>query len=446
MIILYFILSIYRLSAQIISRTKKEDRTKEYSVVAAAAYRAGEKIKDERTGKTHDYRNKTGVDGTVILAPLDAPDWVFDRTRLFNKVESTEKRIDSQLAREIQLAIPRELSEQAKTELVIDFVKDQFVSRGMVADVAFHQLNSHQPHAHVLLTMRELKPDGFGYKVRDWNGTNLLNHWRAKWANHANRALAKEGIAERIDHRTLEAQGKERIPQSKNRAVLELEKRGTRQGIEAEAGELYQKLKKQYGDKFRLGKADWVVSRIMLGRGHSPELVTKALSKVRPDAKPEYLKRTVQRAAKQPQQERPYQHLSKENKLKKLASGLKRLVKEHKERAFMRRVHFLYATHKISKKTYQKVLETNQKWQLGQERYRNFQKFQKYSHWLYHTGRMSYQTYCKINRQKQVPKTRFGAYALYATYKMSKRELNYQLKQLEKQEKERKRASLERER
>ena len=439
-------MTIYRFSAQIISRTKKDCRTKEYSVVAAAAYRAGEKIKDERTGKTHDYKNKTGVDGTVILAPPDAPDWVFNRPRLWNTVEFTEKRIDSQLAREIQLAIPCGLSEQAKKELVINFVKEQFVSQRMVADVAFHKLNSHNPHAHVLLTQRELEPNGFGYKVREWNETKLLYHWRATWANHANRALAQEGIAERIDHRTLEAQGKERIPQSKNRAVLELEKRGTRQGIEAEAGELYQKLKKQYGDKFRLGKADWVVSRIMLGRGHSTERVTKALSRVRPDAKPEYLKRTVQRAAKQPQQERqrPYQHLSKENKLSKLVSGLRQLVREHKERTFMRQVHLLYATHKISKKTYKKVLETNQKWRIRQER---FSQFKRYSHWLYATGRMSQKTYRRIRREKQLPQTRLGAYALYATYKTSKRELTYQLTQIERQKKEKKRApTFERER
>ncbi len=223
-------MAIYHYSVSIIGRSSGR------CAPAAAAYRAGEKISDHRTGQTFDYTRKKGVDATVILAPESAPNWVNNREQLWNEVERVERRKDSQLAREIDVAIPSELSHSQKQELVKAFVTNQFVSQGMVADVAFHHLDSHNPHAHILLTMREISPNGFGKKNRDWNRKDLLKEQRSSWELIANRALERAGHSEKIDHRTLEEQGINRIPQIHLGAdVAAMMKRG----IATERGEEY---------------------------------------------------------------------------------------------------------------------------------------------------------------------------------------------------------------
>ena len=202
-------MAIYHLSAQIISR--KEGR----SAVAAAAYRAGENLYDERVGKAFDYTRKQGVEYSEILAPPEAPSWVHDRQSLWNAVERVEKREDAQLAREIEIGLPRELSKDQQVNLLREFVKTTFVSQGMVADVALHLDNEKNPHAHVMLTTRGISPDGFGQKRRDWNARTELLEWREGWANMANQHLAQAGHDIRIDHRTLEAQGIDLVPGQK---------------------------------------------------------------------------------------------------------------------------------------------------------------------------------------------------------------------------------------
>ncbi len=201
-------MAIYHYSVGIISRSKGRSAT------AAAAYRAAERIEDLRTGEIHDYRKKKGVDEKFILAPISAPDWVYNREKLWNEVELGEWRKDSQLSREINVAIPVELSKQEQVELVREFVQEQFVDEGMIADVAFHNLASHNPHAHIMLTMREIDKDGFSKKKQTaWNRRELLEKQREAWAEIANRALEKAEVDEKIDHRTLEEQGINRIPQ-----------------------------------------------------------------------------------------------------------------------------------------------------------------------------------------------------------------------------------------
>jgi len=199
-------MAIYHLSAQIISR--KEGR----SAVAAAAYRAGENLYDERVGKVFDYTRKQGVEYSEILAPPEAPSWVHDRQSLWNAIERAEKRKDAQLAREIEIGLPRELSKDQQVNLLREFVKTTFVSHGMVADVALHLDNEKNPHAHVMLTTRGISSDGFGQKRRDWNARTELLEWREGWANLANQHLAQAGHDIRIDHRTLEAQGIDLVP------------------------------------------------------------------------------------------------------------------------------------------------------------------------------------------------------------------------------------------
>jgi hypothetical protein len=202
-------MAIYHLNAQIISRSHGK------SVVAAAAYRSGGKLKDDRLGETFDYTKKSGVDATIILAPDNAPDWVYNRERLWNIVEAVERRKDSQLAREFNIALPRELNRTQMQELALGYVQEQFVARGMVADVAFHHLDSPNPHFHVLLTMRPITREGFGKKNRAWDTRELLIEQREAWANHVNQALESVGyVEEKIDYRTLVAQGiTERIAQ-----------------------------------------------------------------------------------------------------------------------------------------------------------------------------------------------------------------------------------------
>ncbi len=201
-------MAIYHFSVNIISRSSGRSAT------AAAAYRAGEKIVDIRTGEIHDYTRKRGVDHNFILAPNSAPDWVHNREKLWNAVEKVERRKDSQLAREINVALPTELNKAQQLELVQEFVTAQFVSQGMVADLAFHDLNSHNPHAHIMLTMREIDEHGFSPKKnRDWNRKELLEKQRQAWAISTNYALELAGVNQTIDHRSLEEQGVDRIPQ-----------------------------------------------------------------------------------------------------------------------------------------------------------------------------------------------------------------------------------------
>ncbi len=114
-----------------------------------------------------------GVVHSEIMAPENAPDWMCDRDQLWNAVEAVEKRRDAQLAREIEVALPRELDRGERLELLRGFVQREFVDRGMIADVAVHEGKARdgqgQPHAHVMLTMRELTGEGFGKKDRSWN-------------------------------------------------------------------------------------------------------------------------------------------------------------------------------------------------------------------------------------------------------------------------------------
>lgn len=188
------------------------------SVVAAAAYRSGTRLLDERTGETHDYTRKR-VEHAEILAPAGAPAWVYDRERLWNAVEQAEKRKDAQLAREVEVALPRELGPEARLALARDFVRAEFVSRGMITDLAIHDTKARdgerQPHAHILLTLRSLEDGGFGKKAREWNDVKFLETWREKWAQTVNQALERAGDAARVDHRTLAAQGIDREPEPK---------------------------------------------------------------------------------------------------------------------------------------------------------------------------------------------------------------------------------------
>ena len=202
-------MAIYHLRATMISRSQGRSAT------AASAYRVAERIEDRRTGLTFDYAARGGVDHTEILAPDHAPDWVRDRSELWNRVEEAETRKNSQVAREVRVALPDELTHAQRVALVRDYAQAQFVDRGMVADIALHapgrEGDERNHHAHILLTTREVDADGFTTKNRDWNKVEVLEGWREAWARDSNAALERAGIEDRVDHRTLVAQRDEAL-------------------------------------------------------------------------------------------------------------------------------------------------------------------------------------------------------------------------------------------
>jgi ATP-dependent exoDNAse (exonuclease V) alpha subunit len=187
------------------------------SVVASASYRSGEKLHDARADKTFDYTRKEDVRHKEILAPPDAPAWVTDRETLWNQVEAGEKRKDAQLARDIIAALPRELDTDQQIALVREFVLENFVAEGMIADIAIHEKEASDggsnPHAHIMLTMREVDAEGFGKKNRDWNRPDRVSAWRASWETLTNHFLEVAGCAERLSLESYAAQGIDQTPQ-----------------------------------------------------------------------------------------------------------------------------------------------------------------------------------------------------------------------------------------
>ena len=215
--------------------------------MAAAAYRSGEKLVNEWDGMTHDYTRKGGVVHTEIMLPSHAPPEFQDRSTLWNSVEQIEKSSTAQLAREIEVALPIELSRAEQLALVRSFVKDNFVDAGMCADFAIHDKGTGNPHAHIMLTIRPIKENGkWGAKCRkvydldgkggwkshredttDWNQRGNAEKWRAAWAAYTNRALEAAGRPERIDHRSYKRQGVDKIPTvHMGPAASQMERRG----------------------------------------------------------------------------------------------------------------------------------------------------------------------------------------------------------------------------
>ena len=199
-------MAIYHFHAKMVRRNLGQ------SAVAAAAYRSGSRLYEESTGITHDYTHKRGVEHSEIFAPEDAPAWVFDRHTLWNTIEASEKRNDAQVAREIEVGLPIELEDREQVALLRDFVQREFVAKGMVADIGIHRDNPQNPHSHILLSTRDLTPEGFGPKNRSWNATSQLLQWRRGWAEVTNEHLIEAGLGVRIDHRSYREQKLDLIP------------------------------------------------------------------------------------------------------------------------------------------------------------------------------------------------------------------------------------------
>jgi len=256
-------MAIYHFTVKTFSRAKGRN------AIAAAAYRHGQKFLDEKTGRCFHFTNKKDVEYSELLIPENAPEWVKDLAKLdsheasqklWNAVEAFEKRKDAQTAREVEFSLPHELTSEQRLDLAREFIRDNFTSKGMIADFVIHnhfdgEEKIEKPHVHVMLTMRELTDKryglmeklksyiglsvtsslssslsseiAFGEKVREWNSKNLVREWRKNWADSANHHLSKAGLDVRIDHRSYKEQGIEFEPQPKlGKSVHEMSRRG----------------------------------------------------------------------------------------------------------------------------------------------------------------------------------------------------------------------------
>ena len=207
-------MAIYHLSVKPVQRSQGRTAT------AAAAYRAGCKIVDERTGEIHDYQRRGGVVSAEVFAPKDAPAWASDRTKLWNAAEQAETRKDGTPAREYEVALPAELTEDERRMLVAMFCHEMASEEGCAVDAAIHAPgkggDNRNHHAHILRTTRKVEADGFGAKLdTEKSGRKRkddLEALRARWAVHCNRALEMAGHAARVDHRSHAERGLDTVP------------------------------------------------------------------------------------------------------------------------------------------------------------------------------------------------------------------------------------------
>ena len=246
-------------------------RSKGHSVIAKAAYNARDKLQDEYYGKTHDYSKKTDLVFSKIFLPEHIPKEFSSREYLWNEVEKIEKSKNSKLARNLLFELPRELNEQDRIKLISEFIEENFTSKGMIADCNIHNPmasdHEEQPHAHILLTLREMDSEGKwkpkcrkeyildengekiklkngNYKSRkvnlnDWNEPDKAKEWRENFSKKANEYLARNNINKRIDPRTFEEQGREELPQIHlGTSSYQMEKKG----IQTERGNQNRKI------------------------------------------------------------------------------------------------------------------------------------------------------------------------------------------------------------
>lgn len=213
-------LAIYHFHAGVIQRSKG------HSTLAACAYLHAARLKDLRTGLLWNFTGKRGVLHSEVMAPPSAHSWVFDHSTLWNKVEcaTANKRCDSQLATTLEFSLPRELDYPRWVEMVRTFLAP-LVAEGRIADFAIHDPigpdGTHNPHAHVMMTMNAIEPDGltFGNKRREWNPTfagkkskyvssaDGLVQMRERWAQVANDALSAAGYPATLSAASLAQQG-----------------------------------------------------------------------------------------------------------------------------------------------------------------------------------------------------------------------------------------------
>ncbi|EDK0005573.1 molybdopterin-guanine dinucleotide biosynthesis protein MobA, partial [Listeria monocytogenes] len=210
------------------------------SLIAMASYRSGEKLYSELYEKTNLYNHRTIKPESFILKPDYVPNEFLDRQTLWNKMELAEKQVNSQICREVNVALPIELNNTDQRSLIEEFVKDNFVSEGMIADVAIHRDDENNPHAHIMLTMREVDSEGnilnkrkkipkldengnpillengkikmVSIKTNDWDRKSLVSEIRKDWADKVNQYLKDRNIDQQITEKSHAELGKKELP------------------------------------------------------------------------------------------------------------------------------------------------------------------------------------------------------------------------------------------
>jgi hypothetical protein len=216
----------YHLSVKTIKRSAGRSAT------AAAAYRVGERIECLREGRVHDYTRKQGIEETFILTPKDAPDWAQDRSRLWNEAEASETRRNSVTAREWELALPSEISDEDRSLITRQFAEELVSRYGVAVDVAIHaphrEGDQRNHHAHVLTSTRKLEAGGFTAKTRILDSAKTggveIEQMRGLWAELQNRALERVGEVKRVDHRSLEKQRETALDRGDTLSAEELDR------------------------------------------------------------------------------------------------------------------------------------------------------------------------------------------------------------------------------
>jgi hypothetical protein len=262
-------MAIFHLSLKSVSRRSSSGRGKsegrsagDRNAVAAAAYRAGENLHDPVTGKTFDFtnrQNRHAIEHSEVMVPATAladggkpPEWATDRGKLWAHVEQFEKRKDASLARELQIALPKEFTKEQRIAAVRDFVQEHVTAKGMIADVSLHSppRGGQNWHAHILMTTRPLAGQEFGQPPKIGRGTGKgqhvwaskaqLHEWRAEWAKTLNLHLERANLPDRVDHRSYAARGIDREVVTLCPQAWNLEQAGiaTREGDAARAAAL----------------------------------------------------------------------------------------------------------------------------------------------------------------------------------------------------------------
>ncbi|EAS2182170.1 TPA: MobQ family relaxase [Salmonella enterica subsp. enterica] len=202
-------MAIFHLDFKIVKRSEG------MTSVVKAAYHARTRITDDRIGETYDFSHRSDLHGHIILAPVSAPAHIVESSSaLWNEVERVERQNNGQTARYFDVAIPVELSNDDKKKLVAEYCQKNFVDKGMIADIVFHDLDGKNPHAHVMLTLKTITAAGFGKKDRSWNDKKMMLQWRESWATMSNSYLEAAGSEERIDHRSLRTQCADALAQA----------------------------------------------------------------------------------------------------------------------------------------------------------------------------------------------------------------------------------------
>ena len=199
-------MAIYHLSFSILKRSDGK------SSCYLSAYNTRSKIVDNRTGDVWDYTKKSGLDYHEVLLPKNGDKKYLDPAVLWNHLEDIEKRKDAQLSKYFDLAIPVELSREEKINLVKEYCHQNFVSKNIVCDISFHDLESDNPHAHVMTTLRPMINGKFDKKLRNFQDKDLINRHRENWADIANKYLTPYN--KKISHKTLDNQRIEHLEKS----------------------------------------------------------------------------------------------------------------------------------------------------------------------------------------------------------------------------------------